>query len=44
MSQVLFCGHDMHYGYVFTHEALQAEEGVEVRRPCRRRAMELAQR
>ena len=29
--QVLFCGRDMHYGYVFTKEALQGDAGVEVR-------------
>jgi hypothetical protein len=29
--QVLFCGRDMHYGYVFTKEALQDDAGVEVR-------------
>ncbi|PRW58809.1 kinase [Chlorella sorokiniana] len=28
--RVLFCGHDMHYGYLFTSEALEGEEGVEV--------------
>lgn len=29
--QVLFCGEDMHYGYVFTAEALAKDEGVKVR-------------
>ena len=28
---MLFCGRDMHYGYVFTKEALKGDAGVEVR-------------
>ena len=32
LAQVLFCGYDMHWGFVFTKEALEGEEGVEVRR------------
>ena len=33
-GQVLFRGPDMHFGYVFTKEALAGDEGVEVRSCC----------
>ncbi len=30
-QQVLFCGRDMHFGFVFTHQALAGDVGVQVR-------------
>lgn len=33
LLQVLFCGPDMHFGFVYTKEALENDEGVEVRLP-----------
>ena len=38
---MLFCGRDMHYGFAFTKEALQGDEGIEVVQ-CDREQLQLA--